>query len=49
MIELYNSVFNFYFGFDTKLPYLPLMITSVYCSVLILFCWVKFLAKVLVY
>ena len=43
LLEFYNSVLHFMFSFDKKLPYLPLMITSVYCSIGIIYSWVKYL------
>ncbi|RNA17987.1 dolichyl glycosyltransferase, partial [Brachionus plicatilis] len=43
ILELYNSILHFVLSFDKKLPYLPLMITSVYCSIGIIYSWLKFL------
>lgn len=46
-IYLYENVIHSLIKFDEKLPYLPLMLTSVYCSFGIITFWVKFYYKFL--
>lgn len=38
----YENIIQYILGMDTKLPFLPLMLTSVYCSFGIIFTWLKF-------
>lgn len=42
-IELYNSIIHTLFGIDKKLSYLPLMLTSVFSAVWIIYSWFLFL------
>ncbi|XP_069679184.1 dolichyl pyrophosphate Glc1Man9GlcNAc2 alpha-1,3-glucosyltransferase isoform X2 [Periplaneta americana] len=39
---LYESVIHPYLGLNTRLPFLPLMLTSVYCSLGISYFWLKY-------
>lgn len=39
-LELYCNGLHFVFGVDAKAPFLPLMATSVYCAVGVVYCWV---------
>ncbi|CAH0558948.1 unnamed protein product [Brassicogethes aeneus] len=41
LVFLYENVLHQLLGLSNKLPFLPLMITSVYCSIGIIYCWVK--------
>lgn len=38
----YENVFHISLGLDKKLPFLPLMITSVYCSLGVFYFWVNY-------
>ncbi|XP_041357534.1 probable dolichyl pyrophosphate Glc1Man9GlcNAc2 alpha-1,3-glucosyltransferase isoform X2 [Gigantopelta aegis] len=42
ILECYNSAVHYALGLNRKVPFLPLLLTSVYCSVGILYCWVRF-------
>lgn len=39
---IYENIIQYILDMDTKLPFLPLMLTSVYCSLGIIFSWLKF-------
>ncbi|XP_025085252.1 probable dolichyl pyrophosphate Glc1Man9GlcNAc2 alpha-1,3-glucosyltransferase isoform X2 [Pomacea canaliculata] len=41
-LEVYNTFLHFLLGLSEKLPFLPLMLTSVYCAVGIVYCWLRF-------
>jgi alpha-1,3-glucosyltransferase len=41
-LEAYCMFVHSYFGLADKLPFLPLMLTSVYCAVGVVYCWLKF-------
>jgi alpha-1,3-glucosyltransferase len=43
IIETYNQIIHNLFGFDEKLPFLPLLITSIYCSIFVVYYWIYFL------
>lgn len=38
----YENIIQYVLGMDSKLPFLPLMLTSVYCSFGIIFSWLSF-------
>ncbi|XP_028405571.1 probable dolichyl pyrophosphate Glc1Man9GlcNAc2 alpha-1,3-glucosyltransferase isoform X2 [Dendronephthya gigantea] len=46
-LEIYNLLIHSALGFDLTLPFLPLLLTSVYCSVGILWSWLLFYYSVL--
>ncbi|CAF0744393.1 unnamed protein product [Brachionus calyciflorus] len=48
LLEFYNSCLHYVISFDKKLPYLPLMLTSVYCSLGIIYSWAKYLFLILI-
>ncbi|CAG2253331.1 ALG8 [Mytilus edulis] len=41
-LEIYNSIIHPVLGLDQRLPFIPLMLTSVYCAIGIMYCWIKF-------
>ncbi|CAC5403214.1 ALG8 [Mytilus coruscus] len=41
-LEIYNSIIHPGLGLDQRLPFIPLMLTSVYCAIGIMYCWIKF-------
>ncbi|XP_045204959.2 probable dolichyl pyrophosphate Glc1Man9GlcNAc2 alpha-1,3-glucosyltransferase [Mercenaria mercenaria] len=41
-LELYNSVIHNSLGLAYKLPFLPLMLTSIYCAIGVIYCWIRF-------
>lgn len=41
-IFLYVNFLHRLIGLDVKLQFLPLMITSVYCSLGVIYCWIKY-------
>lgn len=41
-VEIYNSVIHQALGLDKRLPFVPLMFTSVYCAIGVMYCWIKF-------
>lgn len=43
----YEMFFQYLLGLDRKLPFLPLLFTSVYCSVGIIYFWTKLYANFL--
>lgn len=43
ILEFYSSCLHFVISFDKKLPYLPLMLTSVYCAIGVMYSWIKYL------
>ena len=42
ILELYNSVFHPMLGHADRFPFLPLMLTSVYCAIGVTYCWLQF-------
>lgn len=42
VLFVYENIIQYILGMDLKLPFLPLMLTSVYCSFGIIFSWLKF-------
>lgn len=38
----YENVIHKLCGFDNRWPFLPLMMTSVYCSIGVIYCWIKY-------
>lgn len=47
LLYFYENLIHTLIKFDEKLPYLPLMLTSVYCSFGIILFWLKFYYKFL--
>lgn len=41
-VFLYEHVIHNFLGFDEILPFLPLMLTSLYCSVGVVYCWLRY-------
>ncbi|CAH1154980.1 unnamed protein product [Phaedon cochleariae] len=41
-VFLYENVVHSILGFDKRFPFLPLMITSVYCAVGVIYCWINY-------
>ena len=41
-LQIYNAFLHSIFNLSDKLPFLPLLLTSVYCSVGVLYAWLKF-------
>ncbi|KAL4236972.1 glycosyl transferase [Mactra antiquata] len=41
-LELYSSIGHYILGLNHTLPFLPLLLTSVYCSIGVIYCWIKF-------
>ena len=41
-VEIYNMFLHNCLGFAQKLPFLPLMITSLYSAIGVTYCWLKF-------
>jgi len=41
-LELYNSVIHHMLGLSSRLPFIPLLLTSVYCAVGVTYCWLTF-------
>lgn len=41
LIFLYENAIHYVLGISKILPFLPLMITSVYCSIGVIYCWIK--------
>ncbi|XP_076467926.1 dolichyl pyrophosphate Glc1Man9GlcNAc2 alpha-1,3-glucosyltransferase-like [Babylonia areolata] len=41
-LETYNSFVHHYLGLTERLPFLPLLLTSVYCAVGVSYCWLRF-------
>lgn len=39
---LYDSFIHYFLGLSQSLPFLPLMLTSVYCSLGVIYCWLKY-------
>lgn len=42
ILPLYEFVIQYLFKLDQKLPFMPLMLTSVYCSLGMVYFWIKF-------
>lgn len=38
----YDNVIHMALGLNKSLPFLPLMMTSVYCSVGVVYCWIRY-------
>ena len=38
---LYVEFFHVLFHIDRILPFLPLLLTSIYCSIFIIYCWIR--------
>lgn len=47
LLPLYEHLIQYALKFDEKLPFLPLMITSVYCSIGMSYFWIKFYCEYL--
>lgn len=47
LLLIYENVLQFLLKFDKKLPFLPLMLTSIYCSVGVLYFYCKYYYKFL--
>jgi alpha-1,3-glucosyltransferase len=47
LLEIYNLFIHTAFGLAVKFPFLPLLLTSVYCAVGILWSWLLFYHSVL--
>lgn len=43
----YEFILQYVLNFDEKLPFLPLLLTSVYCSIGIMYFWLKYYAEFL--
>lgn len=43
----YEFILQYVLNFDKKLPFLPLLLTSVYCSIGIVYFWLKYYAEFL--
>ncbi|KAL5012029.1 hypothetical protein ScPMuIL_010580 [Solemya velum] len=41
-LEAYNTIGHPLLGLSQQLPFLPLMLTSVYCALGVSYCWIKF-------
>ncbi|XP_059162960.1 probable dolichyl pyrophosphate Glc1Man9GlcNAc2 alpha-1,3-glucosyltransferase [Physella acuta] len=41
-LGLFNSIGFWMFGIEKRYPFLPLLLTSVYCSLGVLYCWLEF-------
>lgn len=39
---IYDNFVHYLLGFSDRLPFLPLMLTSVYCSIGVIYCWIKY-------
>lgn len=44
---VYEFILQYVLNFDRKLPFLPLLLTSVYCSIGIIYFWLKYYAEFL--
>lgn len=44
----YEFILQYALNFDKKLPFLPLLLTSVYCSIGFMYFWLKYYAEFLV-
>ncbi|XP_056643004.1 probable dolichyl pyrophosphate Glc1Man9GlcNAc2 alpha-1,3-glucosyltransferase isoform X1 [Diorhabda sublineata] len=42
LVFLYENVIHFFLGLNSKYPFLPLMITSVYCAIGVMYCWIYY-------
>lgn len=49
LIFLYENVIHNVLGLSQKLPFLPLLITSVYCSFGVMYCWFRYYVYFLKY
>lgn len=47
LLPIFEHLIQYVFKLDTKLPFLPLMITSVYCSLGMTYFWLKFYGEYL--
>lgn len=45
---VYEFIIQYVLNFDKRLPFLPLLLTSVYCSIGIMYFWLKYYAKFLI-
>lgn len=39
---VYDNFVHYFLGLSERLPFLPLMLTSVYCSLGVIYCWFKY-------
>lgn len=39
---IYDNFIHYFLGLSDRLPFLPLMLTSVYCSLGVIYCWFKY-------
>jgi alpha-1,3-glucosyltransferase len=46
-LPLYEHLIQYFLNFHVKLPFLPLMLTSVYCSIGMIYFWMKFYCEYL--
>ena len=46
-LELYTNGLHYLIGLDKTLPFLPLLLTSVYCAVGVTYAWLRFYVDVL--
>lgn len=46
-LPLYEHFIQYFLNFQTKLPFMPLMLTSVYCSIGMIYFWMKFYCEYL--
>ncbi|XP_044761404.1 probable dolichyl pyrophosphate Glc1Man9GlcNAc2 alpha-1,3-glucosyltransferase [Coccinella septempunctata] len=42
LVYLYENLIHYLLGLSDSLPFLPLMIISVYCSVGVMYCWLRY-------
>jgi alpha-1,3-glucosyltransferase len=42
-VEFYAQIVHFYLGLDQRMPFMPLLLISVHCSLGIIYSWFKFI------